>query len=61
MRDVAIFGAIAGLLVAFILAGVAGFRDIQIRSQQTEEAFKLACESTGGKAAWNLKHWECLK
>lgn len=61
MRDAALIVAVACLLVCFTLMGVAGFRDIKARSQQTEETYRLACESTGGKAAWNLKYWECLK
>ena len=61
VRLVILYGAIASILVAFILAGVAAFRQVKETSLQREEAYKLACESTGGKIAWNFKHWECLK
>jgi len=61
MRQAIFFGAVAGILVAFVLAGVAAFREVKARNQQTSEDFRLACESTGGKAVWNFKHWECLK
>lgn len=61
MKQAALIVAVVGILVSFTIMGVAAFRDIKARSQQTEETYRLACESTGGKAAWNLKYWECLK
>lgn len=61
MKEAAAVGVVAGILTALVLGGVSLFRDIKARSQQTEETYRLACESTGGKAAWNLKYWECLK
>jgi hypothetical protein len=57
MRQAIFLGTVAGILAAFIIGGV----NLAARSQQTSEDFRLACESTGGKAAWNFKHWECLK
>jgi hypothetical protein len=61
MKQAALIGAVAGILVSFILMGVAGFREIKETSLRRAEAYKLACESTGGKVAWNFKYWECLK
>jgi hypothetical protein len=61
MRQAIFLGTVAGILAAFIIGGVNLVREGARRSQQTSEDFRLACESTGGKAAWNLKHWECLK
>jgi uncharacterized membrane protein len=55
------YGVVAAIVVSFIAAGVGFFREVEARNQQTTDAFKEACESTGGKAVWNFKYWECLK
>ena len=31
------------------------------RKSPTEINFRAACEAVKGKAAWNGKHWECLR
>lgn len=54
-------GAVAGIVVSLILGFVALVREAEASKRQTTEAFKQACESTGGKAVWNFKYWECLK
>jgi len=61
MKLAILYGAVAGILAAFIIGGVNLVLEVDARSQQTSEDFRLACESTGGKAVWNFKHWECLK
>ncbi len=61
MRVPVFVGVVAGIFVALILGFVALFREAEASRRQTTEAFKLACESTGGKAVWNFKYWECLK
>ena len=61
MRQAIFLGTVAGILAAFIIGGVNLVLKGAARSQQTSEDFRLACESTGGKAVWNFKHWECLK
>jgi hypothetical protein len=54
-------GVAAGVVVALTLGFVTLVRTANESTRQTEAAFKLACESTGGKAVWNFKYWECLK
>ena len=54
-------GTVAAIMAALVLGFVALFKEAEASKRQTTEAFKLACESTGGKAAWNFKYWECLK
>jgi hypothetical protein len=61
MREAVFFGAAAAFLAVLVLGGVGLVRMGNAHSQQTEEAFKLACESTGGKPVWNFRYWECLK
>jgi len=61
MKAAIFTGAVLGVVAGIILSAVAFFQEAQARNQQTSEAFKSACESTGGKAVWNFKHWECLK
>lgn len=31
------------------------------RVSPTESSFRAACEAVKGNAAWNGRHWECLK
>ena len=54
-------GVVAGIVVALTLGFVGLVRMGNESTRQTEAAFKQACESTGGKAVWNFKYWECLK
>ena len=54
-------GVVAGIVVSLLLGFVALYREAEASKRETTEAFKRACESTGGKAAWNFKYWECLK
>ena len=61
MRQAVFFGVVAGILFSLVTGGVALFRDVEARNQQITQAFKETCESTGGKAVWNYKYWECLK
>lgn len=61
MREAVFIGVMIGALASIAIGSVAMFRDLQERSQHTEDTFKAVCESTGGKPVWNLKYWECLK
>lgn len=61
MRQAIFLGTVAGILAAFIIGGVNLVREVDARNRQTSEDFRLACESTGGKAVWNFKYLECLK
>ena len=51
----------AGVVLLIIMGGVSLFQEVEARNKQTSQAFMEACESTGGKAVWNFKYWECLK
>lgn len=54
-------GAVAGIVASLFLGGALLLREVEARNRETTTAFKLACESTGGKPVWNFKYWECLK
>lgn len=61
MRQAAFFGVVVVSLAISILSGVALYREAVARNERIANAFVSACESTGGKAVWNFKYWECLK
>jgi hypothetical protein len=61
MKEAVFIGVMVGVFASLAIGGIAMFRDLEKRSKHTADTFKSACESTGGRPAWNMKHWECLK
>ena len=50
------------LIVALVVVGLAEIMPPPERRQtQVDINFRAACASVGGMAAWNGRHWECLK